>query len=182
MKRKWLYSEAGLSEATGLSRIQLKRYRVKGEYRYGKGKGGPVELSQRAVDVVLQKFGIPDANLDGARLRLGRNAQRTLHQEQSTLSVPGHEVTTIGTRGDIVIRPLPDLKLLEVSQLVPNPRILRAKNGTGEIYQVIVPSSLVWAIGDKLRVKQSARHQGYFELVGKAPRWRGDRLYRHEFV
>jgi hypothetical protein len=226
MKRKFLYSESRLAEVTGLSRAQLKKSRVKGEWRKGKGKGGPVELSERGVQKVLERFGIQEVDLDGARLGSRDGTQRSLNQLAppvtlknplpnppilSTASTiegfpcrwcgrdafrdpknlePWHakqfcnqECMELGEKNpDRAFQAIPDLKLLKVSQLPPNKRILRAQNGTGEVYQVIVPSSLVWAIGDPLRAKVSEKHQGYFELVGKAPRWRGDRIYRHEFV
>lgn len=167
MKRKFLYSESLLSEVLGLSRAQLKTCRVKGEWKSGKGKGRPVQLSQAGVDSVLKKYGIEEANLDGARIKGSGESQPAINQEPSTPPVAPM---------------VPVLKLVHVSQLVPNKRILRAKNGTGEIYQVIVPSSEVWAIGDPLRIKPNATHQNYWQLEGKAPRWRGDRLYRHTFA
>lgn len=175
MKRKFLYSESRLADVTGLSRFQLKACRVRGEYRKGRGKGGPVELSERAVEGVLEKFGIKEANLDGARLNFGSNGSRARDPKQDA------PIQSSVQFEKPKIWPLPDLKLVEVSQLVPNNRILKAKNGTGEIYNVIVPHSGVWAVGDPLRIKPSQTHHGYWQLEGKAPRWRGDRLYRHEF-
>lgn len=193
MKPKFLYSESKLSEVTGLSRTVLKGCRIKGEWKSGKGKGRPVVLSQKAVDVVLERFGIKDTNLDGATLGLGRDTQPAPNQGNSTITVPRGATpnplilepprhATGSEKAGTLVQDGVMLKLLHVSQIVPNKRILRAKNGTGEIYQVIVPSNLVFAIGDPLRAKQSERHNGYFELVGKAPRWRGDRIYRHEFA
>lgn len=179
MKRKFLYSESKLSEVTGLSRTVLKGCRIKGEYGHGKGKGGPVELSQKAVDTVLEKFGIPDTNLDGATLRLGRDTQPVLNQERSSPDLVDGIALATKSDGWVQVEPF---KLLHVSQIVPNKRILRAKNGTGEIYQVIVPTSDQWAIGDPLRAKPSEKHKGYYQLVGPSPRNRGDRYYRLTFV
>lgn len=196
MKRKFLYSESKLSEVTGLSRSVLKGCRIKGEYRHGKGKGGPVELSERAVQGVLERFGIQETNLDGATLGLGRDTKRALNQGDSASTSMSDAIAAGAGEAcrEILSRPaandapsawmeaLPELKLLHVSQIVPNKRILRARNGTGEIYQVIVPTSDQWAIGDPLRAKQSEKHKGYYELVGPSPRNRGDRYYRLTFV
>lgn len=187
-RRKWLYLESKLAEVTGLSRAQLKTCRIKGEYKSGKGKGGPVQLSQKGVDSVLEKYGIKDANLDGARIKGSGESQPARGALSSgagvTASLQGGSLPN--TKNEAVaaslLGALPDLKLVHVSQLVPNKRILRAQNGTGEIYNVIVPSSESWAVGDPMKIKPSQQHQGYWQLEGKAPRWRGDRIYRHEFV
>lgn len=189
MKRKFLYSEALLSKVTGISRTELVKFRKKSiprtEWRKSKkGKGGSIELSEPAILRIRTVFRIEDANLDGARtigssgdVRARETEQR--EQPRSATPIPDSEPYFLDANG---ITTLTDLKLLHVSQLVPNKRILRATNGTGEVYQVIVGSSAVWAIGDPLRAKTSVNHNGYWEAVGRAPRWRGDRIYRMEFA
>lgn len=194
MKRKWLYSEKLLSEVSGISRTELVRFRKKyvpkSEWRKSKkGKGGSIELSEAAVLRIKSRFGIEDANLDGARTIGSSGKLRARETDDSTLSSTSTlpvSIVQFQSRHEDFDRSsigLTDtLKLLHVSQLVPNNRILKAQNGTGEVYNVIVGSSLVWALGDPLRAKVSQNHQGYYDQVGRAPRWRGDRLYRMEFV
>ena len=174
MTRKFIYPESRISELTGLSRTVLKKFREKSipktEWKKGKSKGKPVLLAEVAVDRIKLKFGIEDANLDEARIKGSSESQPARDPQQEVLSV------------DTMLTLVPDLKLLTVSALPINKRLVFAKNGTGDILQVIVPSNLVWSIGDPLRAKVSEKHNGYYELIGKAPRWRGDRIYRHEFV
>lgn len=207
---KYSFSEKLLSEVTGISRVELVKFRKKSvpksEWKKSrKGKGGAILLSEPAVLRVKVRFGIEEANLDGARIKgsSGRSRARDPKQDTPTpATVPDpwevlNKVRSDTKRGTLDCAPFPDpcfkeavaisdnLKLLHVSQLVPNKRILKATNGNlglGEVYNVIVPSSEVWAIGDPLRAKESVNHKGYWELVGRAPRWRGDRIYRHEFV
>lgn len=168
MKRKSWLTEAVLSERTGVSRTSLAYFRKKqldrGLYRKGKGKGRPVEYSEIGVELVLEHFGIKEADLAEERTTGSSESEPARNQEPPALTV------------------VPDLKLLTVSKIVPNKRILWAQNGGSEVFQVIVPSSEVFAVGDPFRAKPSQNHKGYYELVGKAPRWRGDRIYRHEFV
>jgi hypothetical protein len=212
MRGKFVYSEARLSEVTGISRtdiMKLRKEMKRGKYwrKSKKGKGGSIELSSEAVDIVLKTFGIPDTDLTRVRLdyiqeiqcrtcgctfsketvrpdpwdkqgfcteacslNFGKTAESTCHPKQETPIEPA------------ALTALPDLKLLTVCALPPNKRIVKARNGSEAVFDVIVPSNLVWSIGDPLRAKQSEKHHGYLELVGKAPRWRSDRIYRHEFV
>lgn len=208
MKRRFLYSEQKLSELIGISRTDIKKLRLemkKGvEWRKSKkGKGGSIELSEGAVQIVLKTFGLTETDPAPARIDFGKTAKRTIGPKQETLTVPQsvHDGMADIAAGrtvsfDVALtQPYPQsstisgaassvtvevLKLLKVTSLPPNKRIVKAVNGTGEIYDVIVRDSIVWAIGDPLRAKQS-KHHGYLELVGNAPRWRGDRIYTHTF-
>lgn len=173
MKTKFLFSEAKLSDCIGISRTDLVKLRkeklVKGkDWRAAKkGKGRAIELTQEAVDGVLAEFGIKDADLASARL----NSITTAHPP----------VNAVDAKHNIVPRQEPETRMLKVTFLPTNKRLVRACNGTGVEEWVIVPTNLVWAVGDPLRAKAS-KNVGYLELVGKAPRWRGDKIYVHEFV
>lgn len=196
MKRRVWVTEARISELSGISRLSLAAFRKKKiprvEWRKGKGKGRPVEYSEAAVERVKAVFGIEEADLalndsqgsgqaspasieGGPCDYCGRTFFREAGSQQVECDMCIEHKKTLSV--------VPDLKLVTVSKLVLNKRILFAQNGlVGEQLQVIVPSSLVWSIGDPMRIKPSQQHKGYWELCGKAPRWRGDRIYRHEFV
>lgn len=173
MKRRFLYSESRLSEVTGISRIVLKKLRlemVKGkEWRKSKkGKGGSIELSEKAVEIILKTFGLTDTDITRARLHFGKTVQST--------SDPKQEEPTVTPMLSVEWSDPPILKCLTVTFIPPNIHILHAKNGSEE-YKVIVPSNRVWAIGNPLRAKVSARHIGFMELASKAPRWPGDKMF-----
>lgn len=178
MNRTFLYSEAKLAEMTGLSRTDLVKFRkeklAKGKdwRKSKKGKGGTIELSQGAVDKIVQTFGINDANADGARV-----------DAAILMTIPNLEtIQTDFGQVRIIKTPLMDAQfpILRVCFLPINKRTLRAKDEREEMFWVIVPNNEVFAIGDPLRAKVS-RHDGYLELVGTPPRWRSDKLYRQEF-
>lgn len=173
MKTKWKYSEAKLCEATGISRTDLVKLRkdklVKGKdwRKSKKGKGGSIEISQEGSDKILTAFEIKDANLDGARI--------------DSINVVKPAVNAVDSTFNVVPRQEPDVREFKVMFIPSNRRLVRAKNGTGAEEWIIVPDNTKWAIGDALRAKIS-KHAGYFELVGKSPRHRGDRLWPEEFA
>jgi hypothetical protein len=191
MKRRFLFSEQKLSEVTGISRTSLKKLRIempKGKYwRKSKhGKGGSIELSQEAVDIVLKTFGISDTDITNARISRKIPAicliPPTIGADTSIpklLNQIAHPTIKV-IEGQIQHSEPP--KLLKVVQLPPNKRLVKASNGTGIVYDVIVPNNIVWACGDPLRAVPSKLHKPLLELVGKSPRWRSDRMYRLEFV
>lgn len=195
MRSKWIFSEAKLAEATGISRVALVAFRKKelgtGDYRKAKkGKGRAIQLSQQGVEKVLEWFGIKDADLDGAKLTRSGESQSALNQSDSAPTVNPSANCVQPEKSDasaIIPEPVspvaePELKLVKVSKFVSNTRIVQALGNPGEYFNVIVPHSGVWALGDFLKIKESQMHKGFWELVGKSPRWRGDRLYQHEFM
>lgn len=71
---------------------------------------------------------------------------------------------------------LPDLVTVKVTQIMPNPRRISAKDESGKSFDVLVPKNDIWTVGDPLRIKVSDENPMYWMLASKPPRWRGDRL------
>lgn len=160
---KFLFSEARLSELTGINRKYIIKLRQEMEpgthWRKSKTrKGKPIELTQAAVDIILKTFGLSGL------------------EEAVTADVPAKSTV------EPVIAPVTNgLVELKVTGFPINTRLVLARNGDGKDHFVIVEQSKYWSVGDPLRARpatQSFAPQGYLELVGPAPRWKGDKLYK----